>query len=136
MTTVRRLLAVSGILMLAAVFAGEYVLGEPARKGHDRPIVAGNVKDSEFVGEDQAASRFANTPVLTYTTKDGERLIAVQLKPELPPAKPLPRDLAVLVDTSASQAGGHLVAAEKLVAALVAKLGDDDRVSLRTVNVK
>src|SRR5581483_8121219 len=112
MTTVRRLIAVGGILMLAAVFTGAYVLGEPARKDHVRPGAGAAAKDSDFVGEDQTDSRFADTPVLTYTTKDGENLIAVQLRPELPAAKPLPRDLVVLVDTSASQAGGHLLAAE------------------------
>src|SRR5438309_9250517 len=116
MTTVRRLIAVGGILMLAAVFTGAYVLGEPARRGQDqvRPGAGAAAKDSDFVGEDLNASRFADTPILTYTTKDGERLLAVQVRPELPAAQARPRDLVVLVDTSASQAGGHLLAAEKL----------------------
>ena len=90
-------------------------------------------KDADFTSDVAAPSRFADTPLIVYHPKDGDNLFALQVQPTLPPAKARPRDVVVLVDTTASQAGGHLLAAEKLVEALVPKLGDDDRVSLRTV---
>jgi len=136
MLTVRRLIAVGGIFMLAAVFTSAYVLGEPARDAKRSRPDEKAAKDSDFVTDDATASRFGGTPLLLYQTKEGDRLFALQVQPVLAAAKARPRDLVVLVDTTASQAGGHLLTAQKLVEALVAKLGDDDRVLLRTVNIK
>ncbi len=136
MRTVRRQLVVGGVLMLAAVFTCAYVLGEPARHNPDRARAGVASKDTDFVAEDATASRFADAPVLTYQSKDGDLLLALQVQPSLPAANARPRDLVVLIDTTASQAGGPLVAAEKLVEALIAKLSEGDRVSIRTVNVK
>src|SRR5579884_16328 len=134
MTTVRRVSAVGGIVLLAAVFTCAYVLGEPAREANQfKPGESGILKDADGT---PAPSRFADTPLILYQPKDGPVDFALQVQPALPPAPARPRDLVVLVDTTASQAGGHLIAAEKLVEAFVGKLGDGDRVSLRTVNVK
>src|SRR5689334_8148782 len=110
MLTFRRLIAVGGICMLAAVFTCAYVLGEPTRSGNpSRP--GDQPKSSEFLADDAGISRFADTPLLTYQGKDGGRLFALQVQPTLPAAAARPRDLVILVDTTASQAGGHLVAA-------------------------
>jgi hypothetical protein len=135
MLTSRRLIAVGGVVMLAAVFTCAHVLGEPARPGNpSRP--GDKAKDSGFLSDDASVSRFADTPLLVYQPKDGDRLFALQVQPALPAGAARPRDLVILVDTTASQAGGHLAAAEKLAEAVVASLGNDDRAAIRTVNVK
>src|SRR5207253_660968 len=46
-----------------------------------------------------------------------------------------PKDVAVMIDTSASQAGDPLQRAAQIVSALAAQLGTDDRVDVWTVNL-
>src|SRR5262249_46728040 len=55
---------------------------------------------------------------------------AWQVKPALDPVNPRPRDILVLVDTSASQAGRPLQQARQIIAALAANLTADDRISV------
>src|SRR5262249_39235424 len=60
----------------------------------------------------------------------GETLVAVQLKPalEAPPARP--RDLAIIIDTSASQAGSAYTMARSIIKALDGALSPTDRISI------
>src|SRR5262249_59003547 len=121
MTERCRLLAVGAILALAAVVSFSHVWGEPARNKEldkwraegDQPTAA----DRQF-GEDLAASKFAQNPVVTYRTQEGETFFALQVKPDLARAAARPRDFLVLIDTSASQAAGPLNAAIKITEAL------------------
>src|SRR5689334_19198273 len=136
MLTVRRPIVVGGIFMLAAVFTCAIVLGEPARPANPIKTDKAAAKDADFAADDSSASLFADKPLIVYQGKDNHHLFALQVQPKLPAVQAKPRDLIVLVDTTASQAGGHLIAAEKLVETLVAKLGKDDRISIRTVNLK
>src|SRR5262249_52521607 len=69
-------------------------------------------------GSDEAPpSRFAGQPAVAYQTAQGELVFALQLQPKLDPAARRPRDLLILVDTSASQAARGLVQARALAAA-------------------
>ena len=141
MLTIRRPIIVGGVVMLAAVFTCAFVFGEPAnpakvaKADEKAPEAKAPAKDDGFTADTETTSPFADKPLLVFQGKDGHRLFALQVQPALPPAKAKPRDLVILVDTTASQAGGHFLAAEKLVEAVIAKLGKDDRVSLRTVNI-
>jgi hypothetical protein len=56
----------------------------------------------------RTASRFTKQPVVTYETQAGETLFGVQIKPQLNAVQSRPRDIVIVVDTSASQAGKYL----------------------------
>ncbi len=83
---------------------------------------------------DEMATRFSKQPVVTYSPKAGETIFAWQLKPELPPAAVRPRDVLVIVDTSASQAGKPIAQAKHIITALAAASSPDDRFALWTLN--
>src|SRR5205807_1767862 len=86
---------------------------------------------------DLAATKFADHKVVTYLTRDKDTAFGWQLQPVLPAAPDArPRDFLILVDTTASQGRGPLMVAQKLAAALVGQLKDDDRAALWTVNLE
>src|SRR5262245_61768717 len=140
MTVGRRLLTAGAFLALAVVICYSHVWGEPARDKEnekwraerDKPV---SRNDRQFA-EELAASKFADNPVVTYRNPQGETLFALQVKPELERGPARPRDILVLVDTSASQATGALTTAQKLTEALVNSLGADDRVAILTANTE
>jgi len=61
---------------------------------------------------------------------DGFGLLTIVPPARAARAKPIARDLIVLVDTSGSMAGGPLDKAKQVVALLIDSLGDDDRLEL------
>ncbi len=80
--------------------------------------------------DELVATKFSKTPLLTYQPRDGELLFAWQLQPTLAAPAARPRDVLVMVDTSASQAGRPLQQARHIVTALATNLTADDRVSV------
>ena len=64
--------------------------------------------------DELAVTKFSTLPALTYQVRDGEMLFAWQIKPTLEAAPARPRDVLVLVDTSASQAGKPLQQARQI----------------------
>lgn len=78
---------------------------------------------------------FADRPLVTYRTPEGQLLFALQVRPRLAAVASRPRDIYVLVSTAASMGKGHLSAARKLVDGLLAATGPEDRVAIGTVNV-
>ncbi len=84
--------------------------------------------------EDLAATKFSKMPVLTYQPRDGELLFAWQIQPTVAAPAPRPRDVLVMVDTTASQAGRPLQQAKHIVTALTGGLTAGDRVSVWTLN--
>ncbi len=73
--------------------------------------------------------------VYTHQGADGASYsaVAVTLAPE--EAKPVPRDLVVLVDTSASQLGEHRTQAFSVLSAMLAELPANDRVSVYAIDL-
>src|SRR6185369_12954234 len=80
--------------------------------------------------DELAATKFSKLPVLTYQPRDGEMLFAWQIQPTVTAPAPRPRDVLVVVDTTASQAGRPLQQARNIVAALGASLGANDLISV------
>ena len=147
MIDVRRLLAVGAGLVAAVALTCTHVWGDPKRdkdpndlRGNG-PVQPPDKKEKERApldgrfSEDLARSRFADQPLLIYATAAGETLFALQVQPKLDAPAPRPRDVVVLIDTSASKFG-LLALSRQILEALAGKLGPDDRVSVWTVNTR
>jgi tetratricopeptide (TPR) repeat protein len=134
MTYVRRLRAVGAVLALAAVVTNAHVWGDSQKSAKDNLRSAAQSPAAD-VAEDLTPSKFTNGDAISYRTSAGETLFALQIKPRLDalPAKPL--DLLVMIDTSASQARGPLASAIKIAETLANAAGEQDRVSIWTVNI-
>jgi tetratricopeptide (TPR) repeat protein len=142
MPQVRRLLAVGTLLSLAALLSYASVRGGTGPKEVDQlhpdpgPHPAGARVDRDAVAR-LAESRFARVPFGTYQPEGaGEQVFWLQLQPKLPDIPRRPRDVLVLVDTSASKAQGALVLAQEVARQLAGRLGADDRLALWTVNTE
>lgn len=136
MIRIRRLVAVSSVLAVAAVYSAARVSGESDGAAH-KPLKTsrGAGAPAEVDGSaDLAATKFASGAPLTYRTADGGKLFALQIKPQLPPAADRPRDCLLMVDTSASQVGLPLATAVRLVEEFVGGARPQDRVAIWTVN--
>ncbi|HEV3385479.1 MAG TPA: VWA domain-containing protein, partial [Gemmata sp.] len=93
-----------------------------------------NRPDGSRVIEDLAITKFSKLPALTFQLRDGEMLFAWQIKPTVEPIPAKPRDVLVLVDTSASQAGRPLQQARRILSALATSLTPQDRINVWTIN--
>jgi tetratricopeptide (TPR) repeat protein len=137
MNFLKRLRVLPALLGVAAtlVAVGTNLAGRP---GAAPPISVAPGADARPDGgrlvEDLAATRFSKTPVLTYQPRDGELLFAWQIQPTVAAPAPRPRDVLIVVDTTASQAGRPLQQARNIVAAVGAGLTADDRISVWTLS--
>lgn len=138
MTVNRRLRAVGAILVSAAVLTSTHVWGEPSERLRDQFRSSTGQLAAEAAEQDLAEalarSKFAEYGVVTYRTQKGETLFALQVQPKLEPMPARPRDILVLVDTSASQANGPLTTAREIVATLAKEGSAEDRVAIWTAN--
>jgi tetratricopeptide (TPR) repeat protein len=116
-------LAVAGAITTAAVW------GDPSRTGAAAPTAPAHKLFS-----DEVAGRFTQKPAFTYQTQDGAVYFAVQVKPDLPAAPARPRDIQILIDHSASQAGTPLEAARRIAKEVLAAAGESDRVAVWAVS--
>ena len=142
MTLVKSLRLLSAVLGGAAVCAVVVttVFGD-VRPGSTSvpaaPVAAATPKfDANKVIDELAKTKFSDKPVLAYKNPAGETIFAWQVKPVLPVAAARPRDILVLVDTSASQAGDPMKQAGLIIETLGKKLGADDRLDLWTLNIQ
>ncbi len=134
MKNYRMMAAGVSFVSLAAAVLGVKVWGDSRKQKKDnRPSVVALTAQQQRQEDEQGVSRFTHQTGLGYRTVNGEGLFAVQLQPELPAAKQ-PRDIALLVDTSASQAVGPLSSSIEIVKALIGQCGPEDRVSLWSVS--
>jgi tetratricopeptide (TPR) repeat protein len=135
MTTVKRLRLLTAALGVTAATAAVVttVLGDVRS---DRNASATPVRPAAPPADELAKTRYTEVPALAYKLGSGETVFAWQVKPTLPAAAaPRPRDVLVMVDTSASQAGPHLARARSILAALAAGSGPDDRIDVWTINI-
>jgi tetratricopeptide (TPR) repeat protein len=137
MTFLKRLRLASGILGCAAIGAAVsgIVFGDAKPTIPTTALVPGAPRGTNLIDE-LAKTRFSEQPTLAYQTSAGETLFAWQIKPALTAsAKPRPRDVLVMVDTSASQSGEPLKQAVQIMATLARQLTADDRVDIWTINL-
>ncbi len=122
MARIRRFVAVLATLTVAAAFTATSVLGDGGDKSRQRRPAkdkAANIDGDKALTEDLAGAKFASGGVLTYRTRDGALLFALQVKPKLDAAPERPVDYLIMVDTSASQVGMPLANAKKLAEQVV-----------------
>ena len=139
MSFLKRLRLLTGVLGAAAVttVVGSSVFGDLRGPGPGGGAVPPDPvrPDGSRMADDLARTKFSDQPALTYTSRAGDRLFAWQVKPTLPAGPAAPRDLVVVVDTSASQAGASLDRSRQVISALLKDVSADDRVDIWTVNI-
>lgn len=130
MTFLKRLRVLPVVLGVAATLTalGTSLFGD-VRPGV-APAQSGDKPDGGRVVEDLVLTKFSKLPALTYQPRDGELLFAWQVKPTVEAGPARPRDVLVVVDTSASQAGRPLQQARQVLSGLTDALGAGDRVSV------
>src|SRR3954467_8096546 len=129
MALINRLKWVSAGLAIAGAVTTAAVWGDPARP---RPAAPPGPAHKLF--SDEVPDRFPQRPALAYQSRDGDVYFAVQVKPDLPAAPARPRDIQILIDHSASQAGAPLEAARRVAKEVLAAAGESDRVAVWTVS--
>jgi hypothetical protein len=132
MTTPRRLQLASATLVLFA--AAAHVWGDSAASKRTAPNSLAAAIRTPDVNAEEIGSRFAQQTVVTYQPANGDEYFALQLKAILPPSQPRPRDVLVLIDTTASQAGRPLANARLVLDELAKAAKSDDRLDVWTVN--
>jgi tetratricopeptide (TPR) repeat protein len=139
MTIVKRLRLLTAGLGLAAASAvvGTTVFGDIRGSRTTGPNSQPGLTraDRDRIVEDMGRTRFTDLPALSYKHPNGSIVFAWQVQPKLPPMPSRPRDVLVLVDTSASQAGPHLQRARHLIDGLAQVSGPQDRISVWTANL-
>ena len=132
MISVRRLNAVGAGLAIVVAAACTAVWGDATGNKAKPSALASAIHTSPDTGAMTAAEntsgRLSGKPVLTYETLDGVLHFALQLKPRLPDAPARARDIAVVVDTSASQAGRYRSEEIGALQSLLANMAPSDRV--------
>jgi hypothetical protein len=137
MTIVKRLRLLTALLGTAAasVVIGTTVFGELGKSGQRSAAGVRAAKPENVAADTFAGSKYAQQPALTYKQRSGATAFAWQLKPALPAAAARDRDILVLVDTSASQAGHPLKRAREIIEALAKSAGANDRIDVWTANI-
>lgn len=132
MNFLKRMRLLPAVLGVSATLAavGTTLFGD-MRPGARPPaaVESARPEGGRFV-EELAVSKFAKLPVLTYRPQGGDALFAWQLRPTVAATASRPRDVLVVVDTTASQAGKPLKQARQIVTALHEGLAAGDRVSV------
>lgn len=137
MTILKRLRVLPVVLGAAAALAaiGTTLFGD-FRPGANPPknLDEATRPDGARLVEELAATKFSKLPTLTYQLRSGEMLFAWQVRPTVEAAPARPRDLLVVVDASASQAGKPLQQAQQIVTALSTGLAAGDRLDIWVVS--
>ena len=133
MTVLKRLRWATAALaaVVACIAVGSAVFGDITA---NKPVSPAKPLSPPKPADESAKTVFTDKTVLAYQQADGTTAFAWQLKPDLPTAV-RPKDVAVMIDTSASQAGDPLQRAAQIVQSLTAQLSPNDRVDVWTVNL-
>jgi hypothetical protein len=134
MTTSRRLQVASATLVLFVAATSSHVWGDSAAAKRTAPNPLAAAIRTPDVHADDIGGRFAHQSVVSYQPANGDEHFAMQLRASLPPSPARPRDVLVLVDTTASQAGRPLVNARLVLDELAKVANADDRLDVWTVN--
>ena len=134
MKFVKRLRLLTGLLGTAAAVAvvGNTVFGD-AKSGRSDP--ASPTARAVAAADDAGKTRYTGQPVVAFKPTAGGTVFAWQVKPTLAAGPARPRDVLVMVDTSASQAGVPLDRARAILTAVAKAAGPDDRIDVWTANI-
>lgn len=129
MAFLNRLKWVSAGLAIAGAITSAAVWGDPSRPRRADPPAPGNQ-----LFADEVYDRFAVKPAFAYESDADGVFFALKVKPDLAAAPARPRDVHILIDHSASQAGAPLEAARRIAKEVVSAAGESDRIGLWAVS--
>ncbi len=139
MNVIYRLKIITAITLVAAIITGAWLwaLDSKDNKGIPKLSKVDTIFESK-IQNDVNAGKFTNLSVVSYQGPDQSRYVAWQVQPKLDPVPARPRDVAILVDTSASQSGRPFQLAKSITREFVreaAQTAPGDRVNIWTVNI-
>jgi len=135
MTFLKRLRLLTACLGVAGASAAVVTTLFGDVRGGPGKSATGDIRpDGHKIIDELAVTKFSALPALTYQVRSGDTLFAWQIKPTLEAAPARPRDVLVIVDTSASQAGKPLHQARQIVSGLAGGLTADDRLNVWTLS--
>lgn len=134
----RFLAGVFGVLGLGVIVVATHVMGEAGKDAKDKDLRSSGLmkpihQDRQFEMTLNQC-RFTGRPLIAYTTQQGEKYFALQVQPKLAQGPERPRDILLLIDTSASQAAAPMETSRKLAKLFADNLRDNDRLSLWTIS--
>ena len=131
-TKLRLMTAIFGVTASTAAL-GYAVYGDIS--GRPTPTAARAVADPVQTATEAARTKYSAMPTVTFRTPAGETVFAWQVQPKVAPSVARPRDVLVMIDTSASQAGAALDDARRILTGLATRLDANDRVDVWTLNI-
>jgi hypothetical protein len=135
MTFAKKLRLLTAIFGVTASTAALGIVVHGGTSGRPTPTAARPAADPAQAAAEAARTKYSATPTVTYRTPAGETVFAWQVKPRVTPTATRPRDVLVMIDTSASQAGAALDDARRVLEGLAGRLGATDRVDIWTLNI-
>ena len=133
MTRLRRLLAVSAFLGVAAWIASS-TQGQSGKKAGTGTTPQSTPAKQVSQLSEPTESRFAVAGMQTYQPVKGAAYFAMQVQPKLDAAPVRPRDYLIMLSTAATQGGASWAAGHQIAEGVIETARDSDRVSLWTVN--
>ena len=126
----KALVAVLGVT--AVVSCAQFVWGDPSGSSDRVPLTerAGQPR----LGSGIDSGRFSLEKSFTYQTSKGDSLFALQVKPDLEAGDPRPRDIVVMIDTTASQAGRPFELARQITEEVMRSASPSDKIAVWTLN--
>src|SRR5262249_51826889 len=139
MTRVRRLLGVFALLGFAALVSSNSQGQSGKKAANPGPALTPQTVPSPATQvarlAEETESRFSLPAAITNKPLQGSHYVALHVKPALEPSPRRPRDILIMVSTSAAQAGAGFIAGHQIAEGII-KDGtkDFDRVSLWSSN--
>ena len=136
MTKQSQIVIVTATFAVLALITTTHLLGDIGKnklKSIQLPKNGGKLAGDLDEVIDFSSAKLASQTVLTYQPLQGDPLFALQLKLDGPKMPRRPRDLVLLLSTSAGQAGANWNAARQLVEAFVKQAGPQDRLAIWTL---
>lgn len=136
MTKLRRLFIVAAFLGMAAVISTS-LRGQTAKKPAGAVVTPQLAPATKLAGqavESGDSSRFSAPGVLTYQPLKGDAYFAVSVQPKLEQPARRPRDIVIMMSTTATQGGSGFIASQQIAEAIINEAKEEDRISLWTAN--
>jgi len=134
MAQLRRLLAVVGLFGITAIISSS-LQGQQGKKATAPTATPQSTTATEVSRLAEASdSRFGVAGMQIYQPLNGDAYFAMPLQPKLDKAPDRPRDIVIVMSTTATVGGPSWIASHQIAEGIIESARENDRVSLWTAN--